>query len=49
MKLPKNYAIVSTIIRWSASLGLLFAVYTETGIFTVIVLFLIFLNHELNM
>ena len=39
---------VNTIIRWILSIGLVIGVYTETGIFTTIVCFLILLKSELE-
>ena len=41
--------IITTVIRWILSLLLLYGVYTETGKWTVLVLFLMFAALELHL
>ena len=47
-KLGKKAMIVTAIGRWILALLLLYGVYTETGIWTTIAIFLTFLSTELG-
>lgn len=38
---------IKVIIRWTLSIALIYGVFTETGIFTAISMFLIFVSIEL--